>query len=506
MPWIVQSLDLIAPEPVEAPWIERRPARGRPKLWIGVCLPNLPLECVSATLLPGPAVVAAAQHGRHYVIASNQEATDAGAHPGIELRTATTLAASLQIFEREPHRERASLESLACWAQRLTSMVSVEPCEGLLLEVAGSLKLFGGLDAIKAELREELVRRSHAFRLCAAPTATAALWLARAAGTDVALQHELAGRLGSLPLRVTRWPEAVQALLRDIGARTIGDCARLPRDGFARRVGNAYLRELDRAFGREVDLRPEFAAPESLSSKVELFEESVDSALFMEAIEQMFDELTAELRRRQAQIGSFELAFEHLHRPPTVANFDLLEPVHERERLLPLVRDRVERSVLPVPAIALRFRSGVLLPLELKEADLFEKQPLEALVRALLERLRERFGQAAVYGLHAVAEHRPERAWAKWVGLEGNRLRRDERSERQGRPLWLLPSPVPLSSVEARQDSLKLTSGPERIESGWWDEQDVGRDYYTAKNAHGQRLWVFRDHRTRSWYLHGLFG
>jgi len=504
MPWIVQSLDLIAPEPIEASWIERRPARGRPQLWIGVCLPNLPLECVSATLLPGPAVVAAAQHGRHYVIASNQEATDAGAHPGIELRTATTLAASLQIFEREPHRERASLESLACWAQRLTSMVSVEPCEGLLLEVAGSLKLFGGLDAIKAELREELVRRSHAFWLCAAPTATAALWLARAAGTDVALQHELAGRLGSLPLRVTRWPEAVQALLRDIGARTIGDCARLPRDGFARRVGNAYLRELDRAFGREVDLRPEFAAPESLSSKVDRHRRRPVAVHDMPVA--LADARCLHLDPDFQRLGRIELAFEHLHRPPTVANFDLLEPVHERERLLPLVRDRVERSVLPVPAIALRFRSGVLLPLELKEADLFEKQPLEALVRALLERLRERFGQAAVYGLHAVAEHRPERAWAKWVGLEGNRLRRDERSERQGRPLWLLPSPVPLSSVEARQDSLKLTSGPERIESGWWDEQDVGRDYYTAKNAHGQRLWVFRDHRTRSWYLHGLFG
>jgi len=341
--------------------------------------------------------------------------------------------------------------------------------------------------------------------LCAAPTATAALWLARAGGADVASSHELAGSLGSLPLRVTSWPESVQALLRDIGVRTIGECARLPRDGFARRVGNAYLHQLDRAFGREVDLKAEFAAPERWSSKVELFEESVDSALFMEAIEQILDELTAELRKRQEQIGSFEIGFEHLHLPPTLTNFELLEPVHERDRFLSLIRDRVERSVLPVAAIAVRFRSGVLLPLTLREADLFEKQPLEELVRALLERLRERFGQAAVYGLRAVAEHRPERAWAKWVGLEG-RLRNRERSERQGRPLWLLPAPVPLSSAEAQQASLTLCSGPERIESGWWDECDVGRDYYTAKNAHGQMLWVFRDHRTRSWYLHGLFG
>jgi protein ImuB len=505
MPRVVHSLDLFASEPIESPKVERHAVRGRPQLWVALCLPNLSLECISAARQPGPAVVTELLQGQHYVIASNREGRDAGIERGIKLRTATTLAASLQVFEREPQRECASLESLACWAQRFTSMVSVEPCDGLLLEVAGSLKLFGGLDAIKAELCQELVRRAHAFRLCAAPTATAALWLARAGGEDVSSRQELAGSLGSLPLRVTRWPEAVQALLRDIGVKTIGDCARLPRDGFARRVGNAYLLELDRAFGREVELKAEFVAPESWSTKVELFEDSVDSGLFLEVIAEMLDELTAELRGRQAQIRSFEIAFEHLHRPPTVENFELLEPVHESERLFSLIKDRIERIVLPVPAIALRFSSGVLLPFTLEDADLFEKQPLEGLVRALLERLRERFGRAAVYGLRAVEEHRPERAWTKWAELEG-RLRKQERSERQGRPLWLLPSPVPLSPVEARRASLKLTSGPERIESGWWDEYDVGRDYYTAKNAHGQKLWVFRDHRTRSWYLHGLFG
>jgi protein ImuB len=61
-------------------------------------------------------------------------------------------------------------------------------------------------------------------------------------------------------------------------------------------------------------------------------------------------------------------------------------------------------------------------------------------------------------------------------------------------------------ALEARRESLELCSGPERIESGWWDEHDVGRDYYTAKNGSGQRLWVFRDHRTRAWFVHGLFG
>jgi protein ImuB len=51
-----------------------------------------------------------------------------------------------------------------------------------------------------------------------------------------------------------------------------------------------------------------------------------------------------------------------------------------------------------------------------------------------------------------------------------------------------------------------LRSGPERIESGWWDERDVRRDYYTAVGTSGRGLWVYRDRVSGKWLLHGLFG
>jgi protein ImuB len=507
MPRVLESLDLFAPEAAPTSRANRRPAPRKSQLWVAVSLPNLALECLPA-VLPDPAVgncsrvVVETERGQLHVIAANAAATEAGIARGTRLSTALALAASLQVFERAAHRELASLESLASFVQTLTSTVSIEAPDSVLLEVAGSLKLFGSLEAIKAKLRAKLARSHRDFYLCAAPTATAALWLARAAGDDVLQWQQLPGRLAALPLAATRWPPHVQALLKDLGLRTVGDCVRLPRDGFARRVGRAYLLELDRAFGRSVDLRAEFKAPEAWTLRAELGEETVDRAIFREAIEQLLDELIAELRNRQAQIGSLELAFEHLHGSPTVERFDLREPVHDRARLLHLIEDRLERSVLPVPAVAMRMTSGVFRSVERKSADLFESKPLEERAQVLLERLQERFGKRAVYGLCAVPEHRPEKAWGKWLG-ERRASREAQRPKSEARPLWLLPSPV---ALEARRESLELCSGPERIESGWWDEHDVGRDYYTAKNGSGQRLWVFRDHRTRSWFVHGLFG
>jgi protein ImuB len=58
-----------------------------------------------------------------------------------------------------------------------------------------------------------------------------------------------------------------------------------------------------------------------------------------------------------------------------------------------------------------------------------------------------------------------------------------------------------------RHGPLELVSEPERIEGGWWDGQDVARDYYTALDTHGVRLWVFRERRApHGWFLHGIFG
>ncbi|HEY4637759.1 MAG TPA: DNA polymerase Y family protein, partial [Burkholderiales bacterium] len=65
------------------------------------------------------------------------------------------------------------------------------------------------------------------------------------------------------------------------------------------------------------------------------------------------------------------------------------------------------------------------------------------------------------------------------------------------RPLWLLEPPRRLG-----EGDFVLLAGPERIESGWWDGDDVARDYFIA--ARGASLaWIYR--AREGWFLHGLF-
>ena len=76
--------------------------------------------------------------------------------------------------------------------------------------------------------------------------------------------------------------------------------------------------------------------------------------------------------------------------------------------------------------------------------------------------------------------------------------------------MWLLAEPRVLEAQRGRprhHGPLELLAGPERIESGWWDGDDVRRDYYVARDSSGARLWIYREWAgAKSWFLHGIFG
>jgi protein ImuB len=475
-------------------------------------------------------------------------------------RRADALWLALQLLEPRP--AAAVLESLASWARSLTPVVVLRPDEGLLLEVQGSLRYFSGLANIRQRLLEELERRGWVGRLATAPTPLAATWIVRCTSAGVSENHSLAGAIGCLPLAATAWPERVQRMLGEMGLRSIGDCLRLPRAGFARRIGRNWLDELDRALGKTPDVRCAWQAPATLSRSVEFPLETNDRAWFAEALRGMVGALEQELRQRQAQVTSVTLFFRHARCSDTLTQMNYVEPVHTQVRLLSPLLARIERMVLAEPVIALALETSTLLPLRTDPPELLLPLPgdspgdVDATCSdlALVERLRGRFGARGVFGIDAVAEHRPEYAWQRRLSERAANTATDLACFRDDRPLWLLPSPkkwgqspfpglpsaggrvrtddfetlarrderaepagysrrVSKSSVRDRpplRSALKKKGSdpifPERVESGWWDGQDVRRDYHVVTGASGEKLWLFRDCLTEEWYLHGIFG
>lgn len=470
-------------------------------------LQNLALLAVASEELRAPLAVVEPVKGQLRIAAANETARKAGLVPGMKLGAALALAGSLEIRERSMPSEREQLESLAACAYRLTSCVSIEWPDSLLLEVRGSLKLFGGLANIKEALSAALRERGFRFALCAAPTPLAALWLARGAREDVLELDGLAGRLGTLTLETLQWPDDVLGLLAEMGVRTIGECLRLPRDGFARRIGADRLRELDRALGRQADPRLQFRAQPALCGALELGVETTQTEMLAEGMQTIVTTIASDLRKRQCQVQCLSVIFHHVRRSPTVTRLQLIEPSHEVHRLLDPLLARLERTVLPAPVIAIGIETDTPVPMRLEGSALFaEKNASRHPVSpaALVESLRARFGSEGVYGLKLLNDHRPERVWTKLTNelLLGRAGAMPLFPDVPDRPLWILPSPSPLSEELAST----CRDQPERIESGWWDGGDVRRDYYVVTTKRRQRLWVYQDCATREWYLHGIFG
>ena len=467
------------------------------RLWLAVCLHDLIIEASPIAGSRSPAVVAHSDDA--HIAAANPAARALGIEAGCALDTALAMADGLQVETRDIPGEQQALRSLSIWARTLTPTVSIVAPNVLLLEIRGSLKLFGGADRIKAAVRARLLRHRLSARISLAPSAQAATWLSRHLECDVEDERQLAGSLRALPLSVTDWPYTLRARLAEMGIRRIGDLLRLPRDGLALRIGRVRVQEIDRAMGRAFEQRALTQLPQRRQWSIELPGETNDRAMLIEGCEVLFDQLMDELRERQKQISRFTVHFSHLHRQASQETFELLAPTYDKQRLLDLLSDRLERLSLPAPVIALALHTGELSDLFVDTPELFACAEKQVADTGMIERLRERCGPKSVYGIALAEDHRPESAWSmQFREAAGDTVVCPWEGER---PLWLLLQPRPCDA-----SNLQIELGPERIESGWWDGRPVNRDYYIARPGSGERLWVYFDHRGQRWYLHGVFG
>ena len=153
----------------------------------------------------------------------------------------------------------AVLQRLCLHAQTFTSFVSTEPPNALLLEIKGSLKLFGPLERLHADIDACWRRLALPVYSATAPSTLAALWFARG-GVHAVIEdlRTLPGQLAELPIACTAWDDERLQTLRAMGVTRLGELLRLPRAGLARRLGADMLRDLDIALGRQFAPRRAF--------------------------------------------------------------------------------------------------------------------------------------------------------------------------------------------------------------------------------------------------------
>lgn len=404
------------------------------------------------------------------------------------------------------------------WALRFTPYVArLDPM--LLLEVSACLRLWGGRQALLAQLART---SPGAQPLRHAEGATSLVALAR-------LRLLLSGRKAALaaadlPWQVLDAARPYAAVLRQLGLRNWGELDALPRRALARRFGADLLHALDVSFGRTVDHYRWQALPPRFSRTLALPQRADAAPALLWSARRLLGLLQAWLLARQQGVLALELAWQFDQRraggrelPPWQATqVRTAQPVQATAHLERLLAGQLARVQLLAPASSLRLRALETAPWQPPTPSLLpEDAPRGEPWHRFMERAVARLG-AGCARVPVLDERYGPEARQHWVPAPPALPQPRAAHHSAGAaaidamaPAWLLRSPQPLQ-LQAGQPCLHgrrlhLLAGPDRVEAGWWMALQSGgpgspapaaRDYFVAQCPDGPLLWIYRERRT----------
>ncbi|RSD12422.1 DNA polymerase Y family protein [Pandoraea apista] len=537
---------------------------SRMACWIALHLPYLALEIASPRTLAD-----ASTHGQadttvvlaqSRVWQASEAAQAAGVKPGMRRGGVLALLPQARFHDRDEAAETVALEALALALLRFGPDVAIAAPQCVLIDAAPSLRLFGGLASLVAQVLESAEALGHRASLGIAATASAAVLLALAGERTlptppgrmplpipmpatapiptptpipIPTPADLPQQLDSLSVTLLAEAQPWLDWLAQIGCATLGELRALPAAGVRRRCGADLPAALSRAYGEAPESPHWYRAPPHFEAVLPLPSLTHDIDVLLFGLRRLLAQLTGWLSAGQLATRALTLVLEHepLGRQtlaPTRFDIRLAEASAAPAHLLSLCKERLARSPLVAPVLTLRLditqtaphvpQSGSLLPEPGRARQDFVQ---------LLERVAARLGDEHVRRLQVCGDHRPEAAFVSVPYGTPARATQSADGKTPGtsrhlpdgerplppRPAWLLDTPQRLSVQQERpwrQGPLQLLSGPERIEAGWWEPGTVTRDYFIAADTEGALLWVFRERPVKgadaAWYLHGLFG
>jgi protein ImuB len=487
-----------------------------------------------------PLAVTGKRGNADVLTAVDDDAERLGLAPGLALAQARAMHPALDAAAEDAEADSALLEKVADWCLRYTPLVALDPPDGLLLDISGCAHLYGGEDALVADLSGRLEAAGFAYRSAIAGTIGAA-WAAAHYGEPGRYAcGEQRALLSPLPLAALRLEPGTVAALARVGLKRVGDIIDLPRAPLTARFDAELMRQLDRALGAEHEpLNPRLPAAPYVAEQ-RFAEPIAREQDVLASVTRLAGQLQFALERRGDGARRLELTLFRtdgaLRRVAAGCSRPLRDPTQIRalftERLAALADaldpgfgfDMARLSVLTAE------------PCPPEQIGIGGTEDCAALDR-LVDRLSARLSVRRVRRPVAQDSHIPELAGIDvpaqaatgtddgWGAFHRYRTE----AELAPRPLRLLMRPEPIEAVAEVPDGPPLrfrwrralheviaAEGPERIEGTWWSEHGgPARDYFRVEDKMGLRFWLFRAGLYRdlaqgaaapAWFLHGTFG
>ncbi len=342
------------------------------KLWLCAYFPDLALESLNLDTAQAVATLETVK-GRPSLQSLSAAARRAGVEPGMSQSAALTLCPALTISLRDPEAERLALLRLADAALNFSPWLSLDKPQCLLLEIGACLSLFGGAKSLREKLRQALLGLNHRPIISISPSSEASLLLTRQGLERLILDSRaLQASLGPLPITALPLPAKTVDRLQRTGIHRLSDLWRLPRDGLSRRYGAALLRQLDALIGHDDTPHSSYRPPQRFSAHRDMPAELERIDHFFPAIEQLAKEFSIFLLESDRTALGLTLEIRHYALAPSLLELEFRAGSRDPNHWLGLLREKLERSPLPAPVIAIALSSDKIIAFQPAHIGLFD--------------------------------------------------------------------------------------------------------------------------------------
>jgi len=339
-----------------------------------------------------------------------------GIRPGLRVGEAIARCPDLVLIPPDPDAVAEAHERVLVRLEGLGAAVEVGAPGEACFDDTGLVRLHAGRENMLRRVRAALPVGAHG-RIGVAPTRFAAQQAARQAHRRTPLviePHEIDAFLAPLPVGRLPIPGAVVDALWDVGIRTIGAVAALPRAAALERMGVEGLRAW-RIAGGESDgpLRPR-TPPEPLEAHCR-FEDPVGVLGTIEvAARLLLTELADTARQRGASLRTLSMRARLADGGSWTHHIALREATADPERLALAALGSLEQIGAPVSELAIRTDASGGQATRQMTLERPEHTERRRRTREAISQIRSTLGEDAI--MQAVTlepwSHLPERQWA----------------------------------------------------------------------------------------------
>lgn len=470
-----------------------------------------------------PFVLVFPDHGRLRITEVSAVAKTKGLYAGMLAADSKIALPDVQIFDDDLNLAERLLNKLCIWCIRYTPIAANDAPNGLILDVSGCAHLWESEEKYLKEIVNKLKGFGYHVRAALADTIAAAWAISRYGKIKTIIKpNEQTEALLPLTPAALRLDIDILERLEKLGLNKISDFINMQGSALRRRFGKQLLLRLDQALGNKEEIIQPLVPLEPYNERLPCLEPIQTVTGIEIALQKLLEALCKRLQKEGKGLRAVSFKCIRVDDKTEQITININHASNNPNHLFKLVQLKIS-TIEPALGIELFILEA------LKVEDIIITQEtfwsanssLESTeVAELLNNLESKFGNNVIHRYLPNEHHLPERSIKITNSLKDKpaTLWCDK-----PRPIQLLNEPQSIEVTAPIPDyppmnfrykgnlhKVEKADACERIESEWWLDGGLHRDYYIVEDEEGKRYCLFRlghydQDKNPSWFIHGFF-